>query len=128
VALEPEVNVPYYGILSPEAAAAAGMRVDDGALLVQLSAYPDAARADKVSAAIAGVYADRFGSMNVERGAERDASLILWSIVDAGALITLSAAGITTGLSMADSRKDHVTLAGVGAARGCARRSRVPRR
>jgi putative ABC transport system permease protein len=114
--LEPEVNVPYYGILSPEAAAAAGMRVDDGALLVQLSAYPDAARTDKVSAAIAGVYADRFGSVNVERGAERDASLILWSIVGLGALITLSAAGITTGLSMADSRKDHVTLAGVGAA------------
>jgi putative ABC transport system permease protein len=116
VVLEPEVNVPYYGILSPEAAAAAGMRVEDDALLVQLSAYPDAARTDKVSAAIAGVYADRFGSMNVERGAERDASLILWSIVGAGALITLSAAGITTGLSMADSRKDHVTLAGVGAA------------
>jgi putative ABC transport system permease protein len=116
VVLEPEVSVPYYGILSPEAAATAGMRVDDAALLVQLSAYPDAARTDKVSAAIAGVYADRFGSMNVERGAERDASLVLWSIVGLGALITLSAAGVTTGLSMADSRKDHVTLAGVGAA------------
>ncbi|WP_426989660.1 hypothetical protein [Pseudarthrobacter sp. Y6] len=113
--LEPEVNVPYYGVVSPEAAAAAGMRVDNGALLVQLSAYPDAAQADKVSAALAGIYADRFGSMYVERGAERDASLILWSIVGLGALITLSAAGITTGLSMADSRKDHVTLAGVGA-------------
>lgn len=113
--LEPEVNVPYYGVVSPEAAAAAGMRVDNGALLVQLSAYPDAAQADKVSAALAGIYADRYGSMYVERGAERDASLILWSIVGLGALITLSAAGITTGLSMADSRKDHVTLAGVGA-------------
>lgn len=114
--LEPEVNVPYYGVVSPEAAAAAGMRVDDSALLVQLSSYPDASEADQVSAAFAGVYADRFGSMYVERGAERDASLILWSIVGLGALITLSAAGITTGLSMADSRKDHVTLAGVGAA------------
>jgi putative ABC transport system permease protein len=116
VVVKPEVNVPYYGIVSPEAAVAAGMRVDNGALLVQLSAYPDAAQTDKVSAAMAGVYADRFGSMNVERGAGRDASLILWSIVGLGALITLSAAWITTGLSMADSRKDHITLAGVGAA------------
>ncbi|MCP9001610.1 hypothetical protein NFC73_18030 [Pseudarthrobacter sp. RMG13] len=116
VVLEPEVDVQYYGVVSPEGAAAAGMRVDDSALLVQLTAYPDAAQMDKVSAALAGVYADRYGSMYVEPGAERDASLILWSIVGLGALITLSAAGITTGLSMADSRKDHVTLAGVGAA------------
>lgn len=116
VVLEPAAEVQYYGIVSPGAAALAGMRVEDDSLLVQLSEYPDAVQADKISAAIAGVYADRFGSMHVERGAERDASLILWSIVGAGALITLSAAGITTGLSMADSRKDHVTLAGVGAA------------
>jgi putative ABC transport system permease protein len=114
--LEPEVNVPYYGVVSPEAAAAAGMRVDDSALLVQFGAYPDAAQTDKMTAALAGIYADRYGTPHVEPGAERDASLILWSIVGLGALITLSAAGITTGLSMADSRKDHVTLAGVGAA------------
>lgn len=116
VVLEPEVNVPYYGIVSPEAAAAAGMRVAEDSLLVQLSEYPDAVQADRISAAIAGIYADRFGSMHVERGAERDDSLMLWSIVGAGALMTLSAAGIATGLSMADSRKDHITLAGVGAA------------
>jgi putative ABC transport system permease protein len=114
--VDPDVNVRYYGVLSPAAAAAAGMRVEEASLLVQLSAYPDAVQMDKVSAALAGVYADRYGSMYVERGAERDSSLILWSIVGLGALITLSAAGITTGLSMADSRKDHVTLAGVGAA------------
>jgi putative ABC transport system permease protein len=114
--LQPEVNVPYYGVVSPEAAAAAGMRVDDSALLVQFSAYPDAAQMDKMSEALASIYKDRYGTPYVERGAERDASLILWSIVGLGALITLSAAGITTGLSMADSRKDHVTLAGVGAA------------
>jgi putative ABC transport system permease protein len=114
--LEPEVNVPYYGVVSPEAAAAAGMRVDDSALLVQFGAYPDAAQTDKMTAALAAIYKDRFGTPHVEPGAERDASLILWSIVGLGALITLSAAGITTGLSMADSRKDHVTLAGVGAA------------
>lgn len=116
--LEPDVKVPYYGILSPEAAAAAGMRVESGALLVQLSAFPEAAQTDKASSALAIVFGNQFTSIHVERGAERDASLILWSIVGLGALITLSAAGITTGLSMADSRKDHVTLAGVGAAPG----------
>ncbi|MCO4274806.1 hypothetical protein NG701_10260 [Pseudarthrobacter sp. HLT3-5] len=114
--LEPEVKVQYYGVVSPEAAVAAGMRVDDSELLIQFSAYPDAVQMDKMSEALAGIYKDRFGTPYVERGAEQDASLILWSIVGLGALITLSAAGITTGLSMADSRKDHVTLAGVGAA------------
>ncbi|WP_255770041.1 FtsX-like permease family protein [Pseudarthrobacter sulfonivorans] len=114
--LEPAVSMHYYGVISPAAAAAAGMRVESDALLVQLSAYPDAAQMDKVTSAFAGVYKHRYASMYVERGAERDASLVLWSIVGLGALITLSAAGITTGLSMADSRKDHVTLAGVGAA------------
>ncbi|HEY9357299.1 MAG TPA: FtsX-like permease family protein [Arthrobacter sp.] len=114
--LEPDVNVPYYGIVSPEAAAAAGMLLEDGALLVQLSAFPDAAQTDKASSALAVVYGNQYTSLLVERGAERDSSLILWSIVGLGALITLSAAGITTGLSMADARKDHVTLAGVGAA------------
>ncbi len=114
--VQPEVPVQYFGVVSPEAAAAAGMQVDNSALLVQLSAYPDAAQMDKVTSAFAGVYKNRYASMHVEGGAERDSSLILWSIVGLGALITLSAAGITTGLSMADSRKDHITLAGVGAA------------
>jgi putative ABC transport system permease protein len=116
--LEPDVKVPYYGIVSPETAAAAGMRVEDGAMLVQLSAFPDAAQTDKASSALAVVYGNQYTTLIVERGAERDSSLILWSIVGLGALITLSSAGITTGLSMADSRKDHVTLAGVGAAPG----------
>lgn len=114
--LEPAVKVQYYGVVSPEAAAAAGMRVDDSALLVQFSAYPDAAEMDKMSGVLAGIYKDRYGTPLIERGPEQDDSLILWSIVGLGALITLSAAGITTGLSMADSQKDHVTLAGVGAA------------
>lgn len=116
--LEPDVKVPYYGIVSPETAAAAGMHAEDGAMLVQLSAFPDAVRTDKASSALAVVYGNQYTTLIVERGAERDSSLILWSIVGLGALITLSAAGITTGLSMADSRKDHVTLAGVGAAPG----------
>jgi putative ABC transport system permease protein len=38
-----------------------------------------------------------------------------WSIVAVSALITFSAAGITTGLSLTDARADHVTLAGIGA-------------
>ncbi|WP_258061115.1 hypothetical protein [Arthrobacter sp. 4R501] len=114
--LEPAVKVQYYGVVSPEAAAAAGMRVDDSALLVQFSAYPDAAEMDKMSGVLGTIYKDRYGTPYVERGPAQDDSLILWSIVGLGALITLSAAGITTGLSMADSRKDHVTLAGVGAA------------
>jgi putative ABC transport system permease protein len=54
--------------------------------------------------------------IHAEPGVDRDSSWVIWTIVGISALITLSAAGITTGLSLADSRSDHMTLAGVGAA------------
>ncbi|WP_154605410.1 hypothetical protein [Arthrobacter sp. AQ5-05] len=44
-----------------------------------------------------------------------DIASILWMVVIGAALLTLSAAGITAGLALADGRSDHATLASVGA-------------
>jgi putative ABC transport system permease protein len=111
----PDVPVPFYGVMSPGTASALGIHVGNSVLLAQLSAYPDAPEQDRASAALAHVYGIQALGFYVERGADRSGSELLWLIVGTSALVTLSAAGITTGLALADSRADHMTLAGVGA-------------
>jgi putative ABC transport system permease protein len=112
---EPAVAVPYYGIVSPETAERLDLRPTPAGLLVQLSEYPSAADVDAASAAASGVYGEPLGFFPVEPGISDGDLWMSWSIVAASALITLSAAGITTGLALANARTDHATLAGVGA-------------
>jgi putative ABC transport system permease protein len=116
VVMVPEVPVPYFGVISPAGAEAAGIRATEASLLVQFRAYPSAAEQDLLTATAAGFFGSTPVGIYTEPGVDRDSSWIIWSIVGISALITLSAAGITTGLSLADSRSDHMTLAGVGAA------------
>ena len=111
----PDVPVPFYGVIPPETAARLGIHVGNSVLLAQLSAYPEAVEQDRASAALAQVYRIQAMGFYVEPGADRTGSELLWLIVGTSALITLSAAGITTGLALADARADHMTLAGVGA-------------
>jgi putative ABC transport system permease protein len=111
----PDVPVPFYGVIPPETASRLGIHVGNSVLLAQLSAYPEAAEQDRASAALAEVYRIQAMGFYVEPGADRSGSELLWLIVGTSALITLSAAGITTGLALADARADHMTLAGVGA-------------
>ena len=113
--LEPAVPVPYYGVVSPETAERLDLRASPAGLLVQLSAYPSGADADAASAAAAAVYGQPGMPFQVEPGISQVNQWITWSIVAVAALITFSAAGITTGLSMADARQDHAVLAAVGA-------------
>ncbi|MEV4989607.1 hypothetical protein [Pseudarthrobacter sp. LMD1-1-1.1] len=113
--LEPVVPVPYYGVVSPETAARLELHAEPAGLLVQLAAYPSEAEADAASAAIAAVYRQPGMAFRAEPGISQGSQWMTWSIVAAAALITFSAAGITTGLSLADARTDHATLAGVGA-------------
>jgi putative ABC transport system permease protein len=87
-------------------------------LLVQLGALPTDAEQDKVSAGLGRFYGIPGMTMHVEPGADTDNAPWLWLLVGLSALITLSAAGITTGLALADARTDHMTLAAVGAAPG----------
>ncbi|UKA67464.1 hypothetical protein LFT44_03290 [Arthrobacter sp. FW306-05-C] len=115
VVLEPRVAVPYYGVVSPETAARLDLRPAPTGLLVQLAKYPSEAEADAASAAAAAVYGQPGMPFQAEPGITKGSQWMTWSIVAAAALITFSAAGITTGLSLADARTDHATLAGVGA-------------
>ncbi|WP_441865345.1 FtsX-like permease family protein [Pseudarthrobacter sp. YAF2] len=114
--LEPVVPVPYYGVVSPETAQRLELHPEPAALLVQLARYPSAAETDAASAAAASVYGQPGMTFRAEPGISQDSQWTTWFIVAVSALITFSAAGITTGLSMADARKDHATLASVGAA------------
>ncbi|MDQ0680028.1 putative ABC transport system permease protein [Arthrobacter pascens] len=116
IVVVPEVPVPYFGVISPAAAESAGIQVTESSLLVQFSSYPSAAERDLMAATVAGFFGSFPVGIYAEPGVDRDSSWVIWSIVGISALITLSAAGITTGLSLADSRSDHMTLAGVGAA------------
>ncbi|PTT67049.1 hypothetical protein DBR22_09700, partial [Arthrobacter sp. HMWF013] len=112
----PVAPVPYYGVVSAATAARLGLPVEPAALLVQLSGNPTDAERDKVSTALSRFYGVTGMTLNVEQGADTDNSALLWLLVGLSALITLSAAGITTGLALADARTDHMTLAAVGAA------------
>jgi putative ABC transport system permease protein len=115
IAVEPLEAVPYYGVVSPQTAERLDLRAEPAELLVQLDRRPSAAETDAAAAAVAGVYQQPGAGFWVEPGVSRDNQWMFWLIVAASALITLSAAGITTGLALADARNDHVTLAGVGA-------------
>ncbi|WP_324644119.1 hypothetical protein [Pseudarthrobacter sp. LT1] len=114
--LEPVVAVPYYGVVSPETAQRLDLRPEPAGLLVQLATYPSQAEADAASAAAAAVYGQAGMTFQAEPGITQGSQWMTWFIVAAAALVTFSAAGITAGLSLADARTDHATLAGVGAA------------
>ncbi|MGX1162398.1 putative ABC transport system permease protein [Arthrobacter sp. SLBN-100] len=115
VVVEPAEALPYYGVISPETAQRLDLRPEAAELLVQLSRFPSAAEVDTASGAIAAVYGRPDVGFWAEPGITQGDSWMTWSIVAISALITFSAAGITTGLSLADARADHVTLAGIGA-------------
>lgn len=115
VAVEPRVAVPVYGFISPPTAERLDLRPEPAELLVQLNRDPTAAEADAAAAAVAAVYKQPGAGFWVEPGISKGDAWMTWSIVAISALITFSAAGVTTGLSLADARTDHGTLAGVGA-------------
>jgi putative ABC transport system permease protein len=115
VVVEPAEALPYYGVISPDTARRLDLRPEAAELLVQLSRFPSAAERDAASGAIAAVYQRPDVGFWAEPGITQGDSWMTWSIVAVSALITFSAAGITTGLSLADARADHVTLAGIGA-------------
>jgi putative ABC transport system permease protein len=115
VVVEPDEALPYYGIVSPETAQRLDLRPEPVELLVQLNSSPSAAEVDAAAGAVAAVYQQPAVGFWVEPGITQGDAWMTWSIVAISAFITFSAAGITTGLSLADARADHVTLAGIGA-------------
>lgn len=111
----PEKPLQFYGVVSPETAKAMGMPVEDRTLLITAAGPMNQADSDKVAAALAPYMGPYGGWFHLETGPSAMVNLILWLIVVGGALITLSAAGITAGLALADGRNDHATLASIGA-------------
>ncbi|WP_183086185.1 ABC transporter permease [Mycetocola tolaasinivorans] len=110
---EPDVDIPYYGVISPETAKKLGMTVVPVTQLLTFAEMPTTAESDRMTAAVEQLAEG--ASLWIEGGPNAFLQQVLWWIVLASALITLSAAGITAGLALADGRADQATLAGVGA-------------
>lgn len=110
----PEKNIGFYGVIAPETAARLQLPVGESSMLVSTPKLLNQVETDKVNAALAPFNGGP-GYFYQERGLDTPIQLILWLIVVGGSLITLSAAGITAGLALADGRSDHATLASIGA-------------
>jgi putative ABC transport system permease protein len=110
----PEKGLSVYGVVSPATAAAMNMPVSDQLLLVTAPKKLSQAEADQVQSVMAPLLGT-FNAVRFESGPATNIGILLWLIVIGGALVTLSAAGITAGLALADGRNDHATLASVGA-------------
>lgn len=110
---EPDVDIPYYGVISPETAQKLGMTVVPVTQLLTFAETPTIAERDRMSAAVELLTEE--STLWIEYGPDPLIQQMLWWIVLASALITLSAAGITAGLALADGRVDQATLASVGA-------------
>lgn len=110
----PEKGLNFYGVVSPATAAAMDMPVREQLLLVTAPQKLSEAEADQVQSLLSPMLGP-FNSVQFEGGPATNIGIMLWLIVIGGALITLSAAGITAGLALADGRNDHATLASVGA-------------
>ncbi|MHA7271245.1 FtsX-like permease family protein [Arthrobacter sp. HLT1-20] len=110
----PKKSLGFYGVVSPETAAKLDMPVSDQTLLVTAPKSLSQAETDQVQSAMAPILG-QYNSVFFEKGPAGNITGILWLIVLGGALITLSAAGITAGLALADGRNDHATLASIGA-------------
>ena len=110
----PEKALDFYGMVSEKTAAALKIPVSEQLLLVTVPQRPSAAESDRLQSAMTPLLG-QYNGVYFEPGPNTAIGIILWMIVIGGALITLSAAGITAGLALADGRSDHATLASVGA-------------
>lgn len=110
----PDKGLQFFGVISPDTAAAINLPVSDQVLLVNVPEPLTQREKDQLQSAMTPVLG-QYNYVNIEAGPPSNMAAILWMIVIGGALITLSAAGITAGLALADGRNDHATLASVGA-------------
>ncbi len=116
VLLEPRANISLFGVVSPATAERLGIQLVTSKLRVQFKDYPSDEDKEAISNELVSLYGHPNGFF--VQGKNAEGSPLTWAIVGLAALITLSAAGVTTGLSLADARTDHMTLAGVGASPG----------
>ncbi|NHC12780.1 hypothetical protein [Motilibacter deserti] len=108
-------DLPFTTLMSPTTAERLGLDPIVRQLGLRLDRLPTQAEEDAAAAAL-----EQFGleayDLAVERGYQSTYGPGLLALVIASAVITLGAAGVATGLALADARPDHATLAAVGAA------------
>jgi len=104
------------GMVSPTLAhklAAAGVRFDPPRVVADTTRTPTGSEEEAALQAVRKVAAGTY--LYVERGHQTETPLLLLALTVVGAVVTLGAAAIATGLAAADGRADLVTLAAVGA-------------
>lgn len=112
----PDKPLNFYGVVSPATAAKLGIPVDDRLMLVTVPEKLTQAQTDNLQGTLASFLGQtQTYGIQMENGPSTNIATILWIVVIGAALITLSAAGITAGLALADGRNDHATLASIGA-------------
>jgi putative ABC transport system permease protein len=100
-------------VISPSTAQALGLRTQTSQYLVTTTSPPTQAQEDAAQATLDATHA----SIYVERGyVSPGITAGLLVLLAVSAIVTLGATGITTGLSVAESRPDLTTLSAVGAA------------
>lgn len=108
-------------VYGPGAARRLGIRTVPGTLAMRFDG--DLPTVDQEDAAVAALADAGINTMfSLERGYRSDYGIGLLALALGAALITLGAAGISTGLAQADARDDHATLAAIGAAPGARKR------
>ena len=107
-------------LLSPAAAARAGLGVHPLASVWLPSKVPGSAEEQRMNAALSRVVDGSW--LSVERGYQSSDSAITIGLALAAGVVAVGAAAIATGLAAADSQADLATLAAVGAAPGIRRR------
>jgi putative ABC transport system permease protein len=107
-------------VISPAVAQRAGLQQQVNSVTAATTRASTQAERDRLTAALSRL--DRHYSVYVEEGPLHPASLPMFVLAAAAAVIALGAAGIATGLAAADSRPDLATLAAVGASPGVRRR------
>jgi putative ABC transport system permease protein len=116
----PAVYVPpgptpeIQAVWSPSAAQRLGRPAVDDSLLLSFTHPPTHAELVAANAKLRTL--GDLGAVYVETGYHSAYGAGLLALVAGAALITLLATGVATGLSQADARPDHATLAAVGAA------------
>ena len=103
--------------MSPALAARLHLDVDHNAYIVVTPRVPTQAQQDRAEAALQPTAVNRIppASLTIERGYHpRRWNYGLLALAAAAGIVTLGATGITTGLSVVESRGDLTTLSAVG--------------
>ena len=106
--------VAMRAVLSPAAAARAGLGTAPLGSIWLPSRAPSGAETQAINAALGRVAAN--SNVSVERGYHSGSSAIALGLALAASVVAIGAAAIATGLAAADSQADLATLAAVGAA------------